>query len=70
MSTEELNNNPNHTLKEGIVFTSEVYSLIINSLQDYAIFTMDKNLRINSWTVGSEKIVGYETEEVIGKLMQ
>lgn len=63
MSTEELNNKP----KDGIVFTSELYNLIINSLQDYAIFTMDKALYINSWTAGSAKIFGYETEEVIGK---
>lgn len=66
MSTEHLNNN-NYTPKEGIIFTSEVYNLIINSLQDYAIFTMDKDLYINSWTAGSAKVFGYESEDVMGK---
>lgn len=67
MSMEQLNNNDNNTHNEEIIFSSEVYKLIINSLQDYAIFTMDKDLHINSWTAGSAKIFGYESEEVIGK---
>ena len=45
----------------------EFYSQIIDSLQDYSIFTMDKELLINSWSSGSSKIFGYETEEAIGK---
>lgn len=66
MSTEQLNNNNNaHDIE--LIFSSEVYQLIINNLQDYAIFTMDKDLHISSWTVGSAKIFGYESKEVIGK---
>jgi len=49
------------------ISTSEFYSQIIDSLQDYSIFTTDKELHINSWSAGSKKIFGYETEEVIGK---
>ena len=40
---------------------------IINSLQDYSIFTSDNEFKINTWSSGSETIFGYETEEVIGK---
>jgi len=47
--------------------TSEFYSLVIDSLQDYAIFSMDKKLLINCWLAGSTKIFGYEPEEVMGK---
>jgi two-component system CheB/CheR fusion protein len=36
-------------------------------LQDYSIFTLDKEFAINSWSSGSAKIFGYETEEVIGE---
>lgn len=54
-------------LKNQYIPTAEFYSQIIDSLQDYSIFTMDKDLIINSWSAGSSTIFGYETEEAIGK---
>ena len=54
-------------LKSRYIPTSEFYSQIIDSLQDYSIFTLDKDLIINSWSAGSVSIFGYETEEVIGE---
>jgi len=57
----------NKTLKDKYIPTSEFYSQIIDSLQDYSILTLDKKLNINSWSSGSTKIFGYDTEEVIGK---
>ena len=54
-------------LKSRYIPTSEFYSQIIDSLQDYSIFTLDKDLIINSWSAGSTLIFGYETEEVIGE---
>src|SRR3989344_9313832 len=54
-------------LKNKYIPTAEFYSQIIDSLQDYSIFTLDKDLIINSWSSGSTKIFGYETEEVIGE---
>ena len=58
----------NHkVLKNQYIPSAEFYSQIIDSLQDYSIFTLDKQLTINSWSSGSSKIFGYETEEVIGK---
>jgi len=47
--------------------SAEFYSQILDSLQDYAIFTLDKNLKINSWNSGSTKIFGWETDEIIGE---
>ncbi|MBI3235480.1 MAG: PAS domain-containing sensor histidine kinase, partial [Bacteroidetes bacterium] len=47
--------------------TAEFYSQIIDSLQDYSIFTLDKDFIINSWSSGSKKIFGYESDEVIGE---
>ncbi len=46
---------------------TEFYNQIIDSLQDYSIFTLDKELIINSWSSGSTEIFGYETEEVLGE---
>ena len=54
-------------LKSKYVPTAEFYSQVIDSLQDYSIFTLDKEFIINSWSSGSTKIFGYETEEVIGE---
>jgi PAS domain S-box-containing protein len=54
-------------LKNQYIPTAEFYSQLIDSLQDYSIFTTDKDLVINSWSTGSETIFGYKTEEAIGK---
>ena len=54
-------------LKPKYVPTAEFYSQIIDSLQDYSIFTLDKEFIINSWSSGSTKIFGYETDEIIGE---
>lgn len=54
-------------LKDQYVPTAEFYSQIIDCLQDYSIFTVDKELNINSWNSGATKIFQYETDEIIGK---
>jgi two-component system CheB/CheR fusion protein len=53
--------------KEQYVPTADFYSQIIDSLQEYSIFTVDKELNINSWNSGSKKIFQYETDEIMGK---
>lgn len=59
--------NTTKILKNKYIPTAEFYSQIIDSLQDYSIFTLDKEFNINSWSSGSTKIFGYETEEVLGE---
>lgn len=54
-------------LKSQYVPTSEFYSQVIDSLQDYSIFTLDKEFKINSWNSGATTIFQYETEEIIGE---
>ncbi|MES2588432.1 MAG: PAS domain-containing sensor histidine kinase [Bacteroidota bacterium] len=54
-------------LKNKYIPTTEFYSQIVDSLQDYSIFTLDKEFNINSWSSGSTNIFGYETDEVIGE---
>lgn len=54
-------------LKSSYVPTTEFYSQIIDSLQDYSILTLDNDFIINSWSSGAEKIFGYKTEEIIGE---
>ena len=54
-------------LKEQYVPTAEFYSQIIDSLEEYSIFTIDTDLNINSWNSGATNIFQYETDEIIGK---
>jgi PAS domain S-box-containing protein len=51
---------PNHTEKN-------IYQLLVESVQDYAIFLMDTAGYIQSWNIGAEKIKGYAADEIIGK---
>ena len=54
-------------LRSQYIPTSEFYSQIIDSLQDYSILTLDNELKINSWSSGSVSIFGYESEDVLGE---
>ena len=60
MSTQKI-------LKTQYIPTSEFYSIVIDSLQDYSIFTLDNDLHINSWNSGATSIFQYDTEDVIGE---
>ncbi len=53
--------------KSEYISASEFYSQIIDSLQDYSIFTVDNELNINSWNSGATNIFQYETAEIMGQ---
>ena len=43
------------------------YKLLIDSVQDYAIFLMDPHGRIMTWNKGAELTKGYKPHEIIGQ---
>ncbi len=43
------------------------YRMIIESVTDHAIFTLDAEGRIDSWSAGARKVYDYRTEEVLGR---
>lgn len=45
----------------------ESYRILVESVKDYAIITLDTEGRITSWNKGAEQIKGYTTDEIIGK---
>jgi PAS domain S-box-containing protein len=47
--------------------TGELHRLLVESVQDYAIFALDPQGYILSWNAGARRSKGYEAEEVIGK---
>jgi len=46
---------------------TDVLRLLVESVQDYAIFLLDETGRILSWNAGAQRIKGYTPQEVIGK---
>ena len=45
----------------------ESYRIIVENIDSYAIFTLDVEGRINSWSPGARNVVGYTAEEVMGR---
>jgi PAS domain S-box-containing protein len=43
------------------------YRLLVESVTDYAIFMLDPQGYIRSWSEGARRLKGYETNEIIGK---
>ena len=41
--------------------------MLLESVQDYAIFTLDSEGRVTSWNEGARRLKGYTAEEIIGQ---
>ncbi|HZR70178.1 MAG TPA: PAS domain S-box protein [Burkholderiales bacterium] len=53
--------------EEGLRQSEERFRLLIEGVQDYAIYMLDPNGNVASWNVGAERIEGYRAEEIIGR---
>ena len=47
--------------------SEERFRLLVDGVQDYAIFMLDPDGHVISWNVGAERIHGYQAYEIIGK---
>ena len=45
----------------------ERFRLLVESVQDYAIFLLDPEGRVSSWNAGARRIKGYQADEIIGQ---
>src|SRR5581483_6149861 len=45
--------------------TDERLRLMVESVQDYALFTLDVERRVTSWNPGAERLFGYREEEIL-----
>ena len=45
----------------------ERFRLLVESIEDYAIYMLDCDGRVATWNAGAEKIKGYRKEEVLGQ---
>ncbi|WP_422928767.1 response regulator [Singulisphaera sp. PoT] len=46
--------------------SEERHRLILESVADYAIFTLDLDGRVSSWNKGAERVLGYHEAEILG----
>jgi PAS domain S-box-containing protein len=47
--------------------TEERFRLLVERVEDYAIFILDPSGRVASWNAGAERIQGYSAKEMIGQ---
>src|SRR5260370_29146999 len=47
--------------------TAEQFHILVDSVEEYAIYLLDPNGNVVTWNPGAEKIKGYTAEEIIGK---
>jgi two-component system, chemotaxis family, CheB/CheR fusion protein len=53
--------------ERSLLVSEERHRLIVESALDYAIFTLDSEGRIETWTPGAEAVFGWRAEDVIGR---
>jgi len=47
--------------------SADIYRLLIDTVQDYAIFVLDPQGHIATWNAGAQRIKGYKADEIIGR---
>jgi PAS domain S-box-containing protein len=47
--------------------SAEQFRLLVESVQDYAIFMLDSEGHVATWNIGAERIKGYRASEIIGQ---
>jgi PAS domain S-box-containing protein len=53
--------------EEDLLRTEERMRLVVEAVQDYAIFMLDPEGQIMTWNQGAERIKGYRAAEIVGK---
>jgi PAS domain S-box-containing protein len=52
---------------EALRDSEEKYRMLLDGVQDYAIFMLDPRGEVVSWNTGAERIEGYQAEEIMGR---
>ena len=53
--------------QEALQQSEERFRLLVEGVQDYAIFMLDSQGLISSWNTGAQRIIGYTAAEVMGR---
>jgi PAS domain S-box-containing protein len=54
-------------MEEALRESEERYRMLLDGIEDYAIFMIDPLGNVVSWNAGAERIKGYKAEEIIGQ---
>src|SRR5207302_7948622 len=57
-------NRPNNS---AVYDTAEQFHILVDSVEEYAIYMLDASGNIVTWNTGAQKIKGYTAEEIVGK---
>jgi len=49
------------------IAVEETFRLLVDSIQDYAVFMLDPDGLVVTWNAGAERLKGYRAEEIIGQ---
>jgi hypothetical protein len=63
--TRDLSERREH--EERLRQSEERFRLLVETVQDYAIFLLDPDGRVASWNAGAQRIKGYTAQEIIGR---
>jgi PAS domain S-box-containing protein len=47
--------------------TAEQFHILVDSIEEYAIYILDPDGNVVTWNTGAQKIKGYTAEEIVGK---
>jgi PAS domain S-box-containing protein len=53
--------------EEALRTSEERFHLLLENVKDYAIFFLDTERRITRWSLGAERILGYQEAEILGQ---
>jgi PAS domain S-box-containing protein len=48
-------------------YSDEIFRLLVEGVEDYAIFLLDPTGKVSTWNQGAERIKGYKAQEIIGQ---
>ena len=63
--TRDLTDRRRH--QQALEQSEERFRLLVEGVDDYAIFMLDRNGFVSSWNSGAERISGYSSKEILGK---
>jgi PAS domain S-box-containing protein len=53
--------------EEALRKSEERFRLLVEGVEDYAIYMLDTHGRVTTWNTGAERIMGYRAQEIIGR---
>ena len=53
--------------EQALMKTEQSFRMVVDNVQDYAIFSLDSFGYVMSWSEGARQVEGYQAQEIIGK---